>query len=57
MMHGDGRIDQIAAQRPQPRQRPLLIGGGKPAVSGYVRRQPRLPGSSTATVGREIQLE
>ena len=26
MVHGDGRVDQIAAQRPQPRQNPVLVG-------------------------------
>ena len=39
MMHGDGRVDQIAPERAQPRKRPLLVGTGKPAVSGYVRRK------------------
>jgi len=38
-MQGDGRIDQIAAECAQPRKRPLLVGGGKLAVSGYVRRK------------------
>ena len=31
VMHGDGRIDQIAAQRPQPRQDAIFVGSGKPA--------------------------
>ena len=39
VMHGDGRVDQIAAERAQPRKRPLLVGTGKLAVSGYVRRK------------------
>ena len=39
VMKGDGRIDQIAPQRPQPRQRPLLIGASKPAVADHVRRE------------------
>ena len=30
VMHGDGRIDQVASQRPQPRQNPVLVGSGKP---------------------------
>jgi hypothetical protein len=30
MMHGDGRVDQIASERPQPRQNPVLVGSGKP---------------------------
>ena len=32
-------IDQIAPERTQPRKRPLLVGTGKLAVSGYVRRK------------------
>ena len=45
-MRGDGRIDQVAAQRPQPRQRALLVRAGQPAVAGDVGRQDRrkLPG-------------
>ena len=39
VMQGDGRVDQIAAERPQPRKRPLLVGTGKLAVSGYIRRK------------------
>ena len=30
VMHGDGRIDQIAAERPEPRQNPVLVGSGQP---------------------------
>ena len=26
VMHGDGRVDQVAAQRPEPRQNPVLVG-------------------------------
>ncbi len=29
-MRGDGGIDQIAAQRPEPRQRAILVGASKP---------------------------
>ena len=39
VMDGDGRVDQIAAERPQPRQCPLLVGASKPAVSDHIRRQ------------------
>ena len=39
VMHGDGGVDQIAPERPQPRKRPLLVGTGKLAVSGYIRRK------------------
>ena len=41
VMHSDGGIDQIAAERAQPRKRPLLVGAGKFAVSGDIRRQNR----------------
>ena len=46
VMHGDGRIDQIAAQRPQPRQGAILVRAGEPAVSDHIGRQYRreLPG-------------
>jgi hypothetical protein len=46
VMHRDGRIDQVAAKRPQPRQCPILIGACQSAESDYVRRQDRrkLPG-------------
>ena len=41
VMHGDGRIDQIAAQRPQPRQRAILVRAGEPAVADHVGGQDR----------------
>jgi hypothetical protein len=31
VVYGDGRIDQTAAERPQPRQHPVLIGAREPA--------------------------
>jgi hypothetical protein len=45
-MGGDGRIDQISAQTPKTRQRPILVGASQPAVSDYVGNQNRreLPG-------------
>ena len=33
VVHGDGRIDQVAAERPQPRQNPVLVGSGKPRIA------------------------
>jgi hypothetical protein len=39
MMQGDGWINQVAAQRPQPRQRSLLVGSGKPALASHIGRQ------------------
>ena len=41
MMHGDGGVDQIAAQRPQPRQNPVLVGSGKPRIADDVGHQDR----------------
>ena len=47
VMHGDGGIDQIAAQRPQPRQSAILVRSREPAVADDIRDQNRrdLPGS------------
>ena len=46
VMRGDGRIDQIAAQPPEPRQRAILVRAREPAVADHVRDQDRsdLPG-------------
>ena len=33
------RIDEVAARRPQPRQRLLLVGSGQPTVSGDIGRK------------------
>ena len=46
VMHGDGRIDQIASERPQPRQNSVLIGPGKPRIADDIGHQDRryLPG-------------
>ena len=41
VMHGDGRIDQIAPKRPQPRQCAILVGAGEPAVPDNIGRQDR----------------
>ena len=55
VMHGDGRIDQIAAERPQPRQCAILVRAGKPAVSDHIGRQDRREfpglGHDSATMG------
>src|SRR5208282_5690173 len=40
-MHGDRRVDQIAAQRPESRQNAILVGPGEPAVADHVRDQDR----------------
>ena len=41
VMDGDGRVDQVAAQRPQPREDAVLVRSGKPAVGDHVRYQDR----------------
>ena len=41
VMHGDRRVDQIAAQRPEPRQNAILVGPREPAVADHVRGQDR----------------
>ena len=35
-MQSDGGIDEVAAQSPEPRKRPVLIGPGEPAVADHV---------------------
>ena len=46
VMQGDGRIDQVAAQRPEPRQDAILVRAREPAVTDNIRNQNRrnLPG-------------
>ena len=41
MVHGDGRIEQVASERPQPRQNPVLVGSGKPRIADNVGHQDR----------------
>ena len=41
MVHGDGGIDQIAAQRPEPRQGAILVRARQPAVADHVGDQNR----------------
>ena len=41
VMHGDGRVEEVAAQSPEPRERALLVGAGEPAVTDNVRDQDR----------------
>ncbi len=41
VMHGDGRVDQVAAKRPKPRQDPVLVGSGKPRIADHVGHQDR----------------
>jgi hypothetical protein len=41
VMHGDGGIDEVAAQRPEPRQRAVFVHAGEPAIPDHVGRQDR----------------
>ena len=41
VMDRDRGVDQIASQRPEPRERAIFIGAGKPAVSDDVGDQDR----------------
>ena len=41
VVHGDCRIDQVAAERPQPRQRAILVRAREPAVADHVGREYR----------------
>ena len=47
VMHGDGRVDQVAAQRAQPRQRAILIGARETAISDHVCGQVSPPVSGS----------
>ena len=41
LMHGDGRVDQVAAQRAQPRQDAILVHPGEPAIADHIRAKDR----------------
>ena len=41
VMHGDGRIDQVASERPQSRQCAVLVRTGESAISDHIRRKYR----------------
>jgi hypothetical protein len=36
MVDRDGRIDQVASERPQPGQNPILVGSGEPRIANDV---------------------
>jgi hypothetical protein len=38
-MDGDGRINEVTPERPQPRESAIFVGAGKPAVANHVGRQ------------------
>ena len=39
VVHSDGRVKQIASERPKPRQCTIFVGPGEAAVANYVGRQ------------------
>ena len=41
VVYGDGRIDEVASERPQSRQNPVLVGSGKPRIADDVGHQDR----------------
>jgi hypothetical protein len=41
VVYGDGRIDQITAQRPEPRQSAILVCAGEPTETDDVGGQDR----------------
>jgi hypothetical protein len=41
MVDRDSRIDQIAAERPQPRQDAILVRPGEPAIADHIRAKDR----------------
>jgi hypothetical protein len=57
VMRVDGRIDQIAAEPPEPRQGAILVRSREPAVADHVRDQNRsnLPGFGHGAPSRVIQ--
>ena len=61
VMSGDGRVDEVAAQRPEPRERAILVGARQPAVSDGISNQNRRELSGLAhcappAVGRLAQM-
>jgi hypothetical protein len=56
-MHGDGRIDEVAAQRPEPRQDAILVRSREPAISDDICDQNRrdLPGLADGAPSDPIQ--
>jgi hypothetical protein len=57
MMHGDGRVDQVAAQRPEPGEDAIYVCARKPGVADDVGDQdrgqfPSLAHGATAEAGR-----
>ena len=59
VMHGDRRIDEIAAQRPQPRQGAILVRAGQPAVADHIRApgSPQVSGSRSCRPLSSLALQ
>ena len=58
VMQGDGRIDQVAVQRPQPRQNAILVRSREPAKADDIRNQNRrnLPGLAQGAPSRAMSV-
>jgi hypothetical protein len=61
VMSGDGWIDEVAAEPPQARKCPILVGAGEPAITDDIRNQDRRELSGFAhcappAVGRLAQM-
>ena len=41
MMHGDGRVDQIAAQRPEPSKDAILVRASEPRIADDIGHEDR----------------
>ena len=41
MVHGDDRVEQVAAERPEPRKRAVFVRSCEPAIAGDVGHQNR----------------
>jgi len=41
LVNGDGRVDQIAAQRPEPGERAILVSRGQTAESNHISGEDR----------------
>src|ERR1700729_1468855 len=41
MMHGDEGVDQVAAERPEPRQNSIFVRAGESAIADDIRDQNR----------------
>ncbi len=54
VVNGDSRIDQVATQRPEPRQNAILVRSREPAVADNIGDEDRrkFPGLSHCALGR-----